>query len=88
MLSMDVLGKQGWSSLILDRHPQATPLKFRAADGLRMLNGVMWLLIITTLMMYRVNVLNMFLNFAALQFLQDVDDVAYKMAKNGYLTGS
>ena len=39
-------------------------------------------------MMYAVDVLNMFLNFAALQFLQDVDDVAYEMAKNGYLTGS
>ena len=86
MITMDVLSKTSWVKL--EDHPQATRLKFWIANTLRALDGVFWLLIITSLMLYAVDILEMFLNFAALQFLQCIDNSAYEMAKGGYLTSA
>lgn len=84
MWTMDVLGKRAWFEI--EGRPHATRAKWHLAIVLRAVDGLTWLLIITSLMLYSSDVLGMFLNFAALQFLQSVDNVAFEMAKNGYLT--
>mmetsp|Transcript_27076 Transcript_27076/g.56388 ORF Transcript_27076/g.56388 Transcript_27076/m.56388 type:complete len:324 (+) Transcript_27076:257-1228(+) len=86
MITMDVLSKMGWKKM--ENRPQATRLKYWIANTFRALDGLFWLLIITSLMLYAVDVLEMFLNFAALQFLQCVDNSAYEVAKGSYLTSA
>jgi len=83
IITMNVLSVLGWAKL--ENHPQATRLKFFIANALRALDGMTWLFIIASLMLYAVDILELFLNFAALQFLQSVDNAAYDMAKGGYL---
>eukprot|EP01083_Nonionella_stella_P230600 814976_1 len=86
LISMTVLGKVGWTKL--PNHPQATQVKFWITNTLRGIDGLIWLFIITSLMIYAYDILSMFLNFAALQFLQSIDNAAYEMAKQGYLSST
>mmetsp|Transcript_37239 Transcript_37239/g.78013 ORF Transcript_37239/g.78013 Transcript_37239/m.78013 type:complete len:373 (+) Transcript_37239:206-1324(+) len=86
LISMDILSKVRWKKL--DDYPQATRAKFFIANTLRGIDGLIWLFIIGSLMFYAVDILGMFLNFAALQFLQSVDNTAFDMAKGGYLMKS
>mmetsp|Transcript_7170 Transcript_7170/g.13369 ORF Transcript_7170/g.13369 Transcript_7170/m.13369 type:complete len:225 (-) Transcript_7170:730-1404(-) len=86
MITMDVLSKMGWKKI--ENRPKATRLKYWIAHTYRALDVLFWLPIITSLMLYAVDVLEMFLNFAALQFLQCVDNSAYEMAKGSYLTSA
>lgn len=88
LITMTVLSTTGWHKDFLKVHPQATRLKWWIANSARGLDGLTWLLIITSLMLYATDVLNMFLNFAALQFLQCIDNVAYQLASEGYLSST
>jgi hypothetical protein len=49
-------------------------------------DGLSFLLVNTTVMFQQVDVLNMFLSFAALQFLQSLDNVALELARKGTLS--
>ena len=49
---------------------------------------MLFIIIISSLLVYATDVSSMFLNFAALQFLQCIDNSAYDMAEGGYLTDS
>jgi hypothetical protein len=63
----------------------ATEFKFALSFILRFLDGIYSLIINFALLLITSEVLGIFLNFAALQFLQSIDDVAFQLAANGYL---
>lgn len=67
-------------------YPHASAFKWVMALGLRMLDGASSLAINFMLLLQADSVLSLMLNFAALQFLQSIDDMAYSMGKNGYIT--
>eukprot|EP00580_Thalassiosira_gravida_P015655 CAMPEP_0201665448 /NCGR_PEP_ID=MMETSP0494-20130426/6592_1 /ASSEMBLY_ACC=CAM_ASM_000839 /TAXON_ID=420259 /ORGANISM="Thalassiosira gravida, Strain GMp14c1" /LENGTH=530 /DNA_ID=CAMNT_0048144405 /DNA_START=141 /DNA_END=1730 /DNA_ORIENTATION=+ len=77
-----------WSQQILELHPGATKGKFHVANLMRFLDGIAFLFINTTLLLQATQVLSAFLNFAALQFLSSIDNVALHLARDGYLTES
>jgi hypothetical protein len=66
-------------------NPSATKSKFVLSFVLRLLDGLFSLTINFVLIMITDNVLGIFLNFAALHFLQGIDDVAFRMAHKGFL---
>mmetsp|Transcript_32762 Transcript_32762/g.68663 ORF Transcript_32762/g.68663 Transcript_32762/m.68663 type:complete len:542 (-) Transcript_32762:170-1795(-) len=75
-----------WSPQILELHPGATKGKFHVANIMRFLDGFAFLFINTVLLLQASQVLSAFLNFAALQFLSSIDNVALHLARDGYLT--
>jgi hypothetical protein len=70
---------------ILKRSPAATKWKFVLSFPLRFLDGLYSLIINFVLLLITDEVLSLFLNFAALGFLQSVDDVAFSLVARGYL---
>eukprot|EP00956_Cyclotella_meneghiniana_P010519 scaffold14629_cov72-Cyclotella_meneghiniana.AAC.5 len=77
-----------WDKAILDLYPGAVKWKFHLGNLFRFLDGLSFLFINTTLLLQATDILGMFLNFAALQFLQSIDNVALDLAKDGYLSES
>ncbi|KAL7536061.1 hypothetical protein ACHAXR_006889 [Thalassiosira sp. AJA248-18] len=75
-----------WSKHILELSPGATKGKYHIANLMRFLDGCAFLFINTTLLFQATQVLSAFLNFAALQFLSSIDNVALHLARDGYLT--
>eukprot|EP00525_Craspedostauros_australis_P013026 CAMPEP_0198135188 /NCGR_PEP_ID=MMETSP1442-20131203/60461_1 /TAXON_ID= /ORGANISM="Craspedostauros australis, Strain CCMP3328" /LENGTH=285 /DNA_ID=CAMNT_0043796349 /DNA_START=32 /DNA_END=889 /DNA_ORIENTATION=+ len=70
---------------IQDRVPSATETKFALSFLLRFLDGLYSLITNFVLVLITDEVLSVFLNFAALGFLQSIDDIAFHLAANGYL---
>ena len=70
---------------ILQTSPAATEFKFGLSFLLRFCDGLYSLIINFVLLLITDEVLALFLNFAALGFLQSIDDVAFHLAKHGYL---
>lgn len=70
---------------IAEATPSATKSKFALSFLLRLLDGICSLTINFTLILTTDTVLGIFLNFAALHFLQGIDDVAFQMAHEGFL---
>lgn len=70
---------------IMDISSSATEKKFALSFVLRFLDGMYSLIINFVVMLITNEVLSLFLNFAALGFLQSIDDVAFHLAANGYL---
>ena len=70
---------------ILQTSPAATEFKFALSFLLRFCDGLYSLIINFVLLLITDEVLALFLNFAALGFLQSIDDVAFHLAKHGYL---
>ena len=66
--------------------PHATSGKYHAANMMRLIDGLSFLFINTTLLLQATGILGMFLNFAALQFLQTIDNIALQLAADGYLS--
>lgn len=77
-----------WSRHILELNPGASKGKYHVANLMRFLDGLAFLFINTTLLLQATQVLGAFLNFAALQFLSSIDNVALHLARDGYLTES
>ena len=75
-----------WDSVILEVSPHATRGKYHLANMMRMIDGLSFLFINTTLLLQATGILGMFLNFAALQFLQTIDNIALQLAADGYLS--
>jgi len=67
-------------------HPGATQTQFRIANTMRFIDGFMFLFVNSTLLFQAKKVLEAFLNFAALQFIFSIDNVAFELARMGYLT--
>ncbi|KAL7529346.1 hypothetical protein ACHAWF_002943 [Thalassiosira exigua] len=78
-----------YSPEIKARHPGAHKWKFAVAHGARFVDGAIFLLINTAVMLLEIkDVLQIFLNFAALMFLQQIDNIALEVCLNGYWTKS
>ena len=60
--------------------------EYHAAHSARALDGLMFLYINVYLMLSSVNLLSIFLNFSALMFLQQIDNIALKLCLDGYWT--
>jgi len=75
-----------WDKVILEVSPHATSGKYHAANMMRLIDGLSFLFINTTLLLQATGILGMFLNFAALQFLQTIDNIALQLAADGYLS--
>jgi hypothetical protein len=72
--------------LYISQH--ATYCKFILSYVLRFFDGGLSLLVNFLVMLQTDDVLGVFLNFAALHFLQDIDDVFYKLVEKGFFGDS
>ena len=70
---------------IMKRHQGATQWKYRTANACRCIDGGYSLLVNFVVMINASSVQGLFLNFAALHFLQSVDNIALDLAAQGYL---
>mmetsp|Transcript_29169 Transcript_29169/g.70374 ORF Transcript_29169/g.70374 Transcript_29169/m.70374 type:complete len:544 (+) Transcript_29169:258-1889(+) len=77
-----------WSKEIQSLNPGASKCKYHISNVMRFIDGIAFLFINTTLMLQATQVLGAFLNFAALQFLSSIDNVALHLARDGYLSES
>lgn len=62
--------------------------EYHTANVFRAVDGLLFLAVNTSLMLSAVNLFVIFLNFAALMFLQTIDNVALKVCIDGYWTRS
>merc|ERR1719491_1452459 len=69
---------------VLTISAHATKLKFNLSYALRFVDGVLSLTVNFLTMLSTKGILNIFLNFAALHFLQDIDDVIYNLVEKGF----
>lgn len=69
---------------VLTISAHATKLKFNLSYALRFMDGVLSLTVNFLTMLSTKGILNIFLNFAALHFLQDIDDVIYNLVEKGF----
>eukprot|EP00977_Amphora_coffeiformis_P010886 scaffold2558_cov172-Amphora_coffeaeformis.AAC.17 len=74
-----------WSKEILEVFPDATCFKFFTASFFRGIDGFFSLLVNFVILLKADTVLTLFLNFAALQFLQTIDNIAFHLCIDGYL---
>lgn len=75
-----------YSKEITKEFPFATKWKFYASNFCRGLDGFFSLAVNFVVLLTAADILAVFLNFAALQFLQTIDDMALELAVSGYLT--
>jgi len=73
-----------YDSKVLEISEHATKFKFSLSYLLRLLDGLFSLSVNFLVMLSTDEVLNVFLNFAALHFLQDIDDVFYALVEKGF----
>jgi len=71
---------------IRHKNPEAFEWKFNVATMCRAIDGAYSLTVNFVILVSATEVLSLFLNFAALQFLQTIDNIALELAADGYLT--
>mmetsp|Transcript_16838 Transcript_16838/g.25465 ORF Transcript_16838/g.25465 Transcript_16838/m.25465 type:complete len:457 (+) Transcript_16838:278-1648(+) len=73
---------------IQDACPGATEWKWVMASGCRFLDGLISLIVNFILLLQATDALSLFLNFAALQFLQAIDNIFFTLALQGFILES
>jgi Ca2+-binding EF-hand superfamily protein len=86
VMTFFLYGNVQWHPAILELNQGAYQWKYHLGNLFRFTDGLSFLFINTSLMLQATDILGMFLNFAALQFLNSIDNVALNLAKNGYLS--
>ena len=71
---------------IQKNNPDASEWKFNVGTACRAIDGAYSLCVNFVVLMSATDVMGLFLNFAALQFLQTIDNIALELAADGYLT--
>lgn len=71
---------------IRHQNPDAYEWKFHVGTACRAIDGAYSLTVNFVILVSATDVLTLFLNFAALQFLQTIDNIALELAADGYLT--
>lgn len=74
-----------YSSAVQKSFPHASSLKFYLSNIFRGFDGFFSLLVNIIILLKASSVLALFLNFAALQFLQTIDNIALHLCLDGYL---
>ncbi|CAB9518202.1 expressed unknown protein [Seminavis robusta] len=77
--------KDGFHPEVLEKHPGATYSTWLLSCIAQLFAGLLLLLTIYILTVQTGNVLGIMLNFAALNFMADIDDVAFYLAKSGFV---
>lgn len=73
-----------WDKSLLDHSKQATESKFYFGYILRLIDGLLSLYVNYVVMLTTNETIDIFLNFAALQFLYAIDDVFYELITLGF----
>ncbi|CAB9525077.1 unknown protein [Seminavis robusta] len=84
---LEVVGKfkDGFHPEVLEKHPGATYATWLVSCIAQLVAGLLLLLTIYILTMQVDSVLAIMLNFAALHFMADIDNVAFDLAKAGFM---
>ncbi|CAB9513572.1 expressed unknown protein [Seminavis robusta] len=77
--------KDGFHPEVLEKHPGATYATWLLSCIAQLMAGLLLLLTIYILTMQVDSVLGIMLNFAALHFMADIDNVAFDLAKAGFV---
>ncbi|CAB9516183.1 expressed unknown protein [Seminavis robusta] len=80
--------KDGFHPEALEKHPGASYATWLVSCIAQLIAGLLLLVTIFILILQVDSVLDIMLNFAALEFMADIDDVAFSLAKSGFLGGS
>ncbi|CAB9529225.1 expressed unknown protein [Seminavis robusta] len=80
--------KDGFHPEVLETHPGATYSTWLLSCLAQLFAGLLLLVTIFILVMQVDSVLDIMLNFAALEFMADIDDVAFTLAKSGFIGSS
>mmetsp|Transcript_3123 Transcript_3123/g.8809 ORF Transcript_3123/g.8809 Transcript_3123/m.8809 type:complete len:271 (+) Transcript_3123:144-956(+) len=75
-----------YSPMVKMEATHATKWKFHVANLCRGIDGMFSLLVNFVILLKATEVLSLFLNFAALQFLQTIDNIALRLCAEGYLS--
>lgn len=73
-----------YDALTYKGNVHATEVKWILSNLLRAIDGIMSLAVNFGVMLIEIDLLNIFLSFAALHFLQFIDDVIYELAEKGF----
>ena len=76
----------GFRSAILAEYPEASRTKWYLMGVFQSLAGALLTMDLFILLMQSTKTVGLCLNFAALHFVQDIDDVAFTMGKMGFIT--
>mmetsp|Transcript_10106 Transcript_10106/g.18409 ORF Transcript_10106/g.18409 Transcript_10106/m.18409 type:complete len:683 (-) Transcript_10106:187-2235(-) len=76
----------GYDAAILKIEPSALMWKFFVSNGCRLGGGLLYLTVSFFLIIQSTNILGLFLNLAALNFISTLDDVAFSIARNGFIS--
>lgn len=79
---------QGYENSSVKNMIGVTRAKWALATGWQMISGFSMLTVIFILVMQSDSVIGMFLNFAALAFISEIDNVAFALGKHGFVTTS
>lgn len=78
--------QQGYNSQVLEINPSATMFKWLLSCFLQTIAGVLLLITIFILCAQSSTVIGMMLNFAGLSFISEIDDIAFMLAKLGFIS--
>lgn len=81
-----MLANVKYSHEVQAQHRYASKLKYNISLFMRGADGIYSLFVNFVILVKATEVLSLFLNFAALNFLQHIDDIALRLAADGYLT--
>lgn len=76
----------GYDRHVLAKNPHANCCKWFTAFALQTLAGLSMAVVLFFLVMQSTNVLGLALNFAALTFIYEIDNITFEMSKHGFLT--
>jgi hypothetical protein len=79
---------EGYYPMVIKQSCNATRRKWFLANFLQLISGLLFEFVIYVLIIQSTTVVGMFLNFAALTFITEVDEVAYSLAARGYFSDS
>lgn len=85
MGSFYIISNIKYTSYIQKENPDATKWKFHVANLCRAIDGLYSLCVNFVILLFARKVLTALLNFAALQFLQHIDNMALQLCIDGYL---
>lgn len=77
-----------YNSDILDSFPAATQPKWILSNAFRFSEGILSVAVSFIFIVQSTEVLELFLNFAAMQFVSMLDNIGFQLAHDGYIAGS
>lgn len=75
-----------WSPEIEEQNRLATRKRYIYANIFRFVDAILYQVVVLIVLLQATEVLSVFLNFAALRFFMEIHTVAFKVARNGFLS--